>query len=994
MTWSTVQAGGEEGEDPGKDGTFTFLFTDIVGSTAKWRDYEDEMDRAQNVHNDIVDGAFEEFGAVYREHIGDGTFSVFRDAVGAVNAACHIQRKMSRRKWPVHAQIAIRAGIHTGRTYRWASNSFRGDVVNRAARLHSIAHGGQTVISEAVLKIVRSRLRRHRITFSDLGYHALKGTTGEHVYQLCPVGLPSSFPPLRSPGQVYHFPASEDAFIGRRKELSDLENIVSLNRLTTLAGIGGIGKTRLALEAGERVKHLFEDGVWFANLMAECGGTATSDVAASIASQLDVPVLTVDGLINHFSSKDMLLILDNCEARIEQVRSIADSLLGSCRNLRIVVTSRAALRRPDEAVYRVLPFAPPNLRLASADTLLRRSEAASYFYSRIRKDDPSFKVTELDVEPLIHICRLLGSIPLAMNLCAGHYRLGLVKLAAMLRKTIGTAVGVNKSRLQATMDGVIKWAYEQCSENEKLLWRQLTVFTGGWTIEAATTVCLEGAQQEFALSEHLNRLFTLGLVEYDRGNSQSPARFRMLDPIREYGKAKLSGGPDAAFRLKERHLNYFLVDAMRARPLLEASRFDEIMPHLKRDLENFRAALQSSSTVSSRSCECLRMATAIWRFWQRHGNILEGAGWLEQGLSLCEQPNGALLAEAHQGLATFALTQWDLQGAVKHARISIRHKKGLPDLAGKAESLMTIAIASHLRGSSRAARRRFICCETLWRTRVESSRGPTVSMENKRALKGLGDVLIWLGNLDLHEFQLSSARCRYEESLEVYRELGLTERESLSLFNLGLCAHEEWVLLGLESREQLPHDALSYYAMALRTSRRLHLPREIANVRNNAGNIYRDCSKFKKAEKHYSNALRLYRALQIRSNEAATMWNLGISLAYDHRPRESWRQLKDSYATFRSLGDEAGVALSIEGFAALSAMTGKHIDCARLLGAASRMWEETKQRRSLVDQPVYDRARQEARDVLGVDVFEAAFADGQRMSAREVHACAMPTVYR
>ena len=478
-------------------GTLTFLFTDIEGSTRLWEEQPEAMGAAHARHQQIIREAVRaQEGTLVRERgEGDSTFSVFASASQAVSAAVALQRALNTGPWPPGAALRVRAALHTGQA-RISDDDYNSSSVNRCARLRAIAWGGQTLLSQATYELVRDEpLEGAR--FQELGLHGLKDLSRpERVFQLIHPELPRAFPAVRSLESVpNNLPQQLTSFVGREKEMAQVKGALSRARLLTLTGTGGAGKTRLALQSAADVLDDYPDGVWLMELASLADSTLLPQTVASILHVREEPGRSAgEALLGFLKDRTVLLVLDNCEHLLDAGARLADDLLRSCPGVCILATSREALGITGEQTFRVPSLTAPDARQTYTADGLTQYESVRLFIDRAVLSQPAFAVTNGNAPAVAQVCARLDGIPLAIELAAARVKaLSVEQIAARLDDRFRLLTGGSRTALprQQTLKAAIDWSYDLLSEDEKTLLRRLSVFAGGWTLEAAEAVCAD-----------------------------------------------------------------------------------------------------------------------------------------------------------------------------------------------------------------------------------------------------------------------------------------------------------------------------------------------------------------------------------------------------------------------------------------------------------------------------------------------------------------------
>ncbi len=473
-------------------GTVTFLFTDIEGSTRLWEQFPEAMQTALTRHDVLLRGIVESHGGGVIKSTGDGLHAVFNRATEGLAATLACQQALAGEVWTgLPSPLRVRMGLHTGES-ELRDDDYFGSTLNRAARLMSIAAGGQALLSSATTELVLDQLPQG-VVLQDLGEHRLKDLTRpEHVFQLSSPGLPTDFPPLRSLNTLpNNLPVQLTSFIGREDEMAEAKRLLATTRLLTLTGPGGTGKTRLSLQVAADVLDVFPDGAWLAELAPLSDPVLVSQTVASVLGVREQPGRPlVDTLIDYLRAKSLLLILDNCEHLIEACDQLVTSLLSACPRLKILPSSREALGIAGETTYRVPSLSLPDARHSTPEALMQ-CEAVHLFVERAQAVQPRFALTSRNLNATIQICRRLDGIPLALELAAARLRLFTVEqIAARLDDRFRLLTGGSRSALprHQTLEALIDWSYDLLPEPEREALRRLSVFAGGWTFDAAEAI--------------------------------------------------------------------------------------------------------------------------------------------------------------------------------------------------------------------------------------------------------------------------------------------------------------------------------------------------------------------------------------------------------------------------------------------------------------------------------------------------------------------------
>lgn len=462
-----------------------------------WEEAPDLMPKTIERHDEIALSVIENNGGrvVKSRGEGDSVFAVFPRASEAVAAAAKLQVALRTEPWPAKTPIKVRMALHTGEAQE-RDEDYYGAPVNRCARLRAIAHGGQIVVSLTTEELVRDGLKGG-VSLKDLGLHRLKDLSRpEQVFQVLHPELPEDFPPLRSLDALpNNLPQQLTSFIGREQVIAEVLDIFKHTRLLSLTGSGGAGKTRLALQVAADLLEDYEDGVWLIELAVLADPNL---VAQSVATTIGVreepgrPILAT--LTDFLKAKKVLLVLDNCEHLLSACATLCDHLLRACPGLYILATSREGLNIAGETTYRVPSLGLPDPRAQQAISDLVQVEAVRLFVERAQAAQPGFQVNEQNAASLAQLCVRLDGIPLAIELAAARVKaLSVDQINQRLDDRFRLLTGGSRTALprQQTLRALIDWSYDLLTPEEQTLLRRLSVFAGGWTLEAAEAVCAD-----------------------------------------------------------------------------------------------------------------------------------------------------------------------------------------------------------------------------------------------------------------------------------------------------------------------------------------------------------------------------------------------------------------------------------------------------------------------------------------------------------------------
>jgi predicted ATPase/class 3 adenylate cyclase/Tfp pilus assembly protein PilF len=823
-------------------GHITLLFTDIEGSTRLWEQHPHAMPAVLARHDALLSASIAAHqGRVFKQ-VGDGFYATFADPAAGVAAALAVQHALQREDWhdSSHGEIAalrVRIALHQGPVEERDGDYF-GPTLNRIARMLVAGHGGQILLSQAVAATVQDRLPPGS-SLRDLGARRLKDLhEHEHIFQVVAAGLPADFPPLRTvDNRPTNLPAQRTALVGRAPEVALLCTLLRRAdvRLITLIGPGGIGKTRLSLEAAAEMQDEFEHGTWFVALDAITSPALVIPTIARVLNVAEVPGQSLETLLQEaLHPQEVLLVLDNFEHVGEAAPQIA-ALLDAAPRLKVLVSSREELYIYGEYVYPVPPLALTDPAAGSADNLAA-VPAVALFAQRAQAARFDFTLTPANAPIVAAICTQIDGLPLAIELAAAHVRqLTLAEIRDQIthRLTLLTAGPRDRPTRQQSLRGAIAWSYDLLTPDQQQLFARLAVFAGGWTVEAAAALVAPATAAEVA--RQLEALVAKSLLRHEAGPEGAP-RFGMLATIREYAAEQLAAG-DAAATARQQHADYYLALVEQAAPDLAGPQQAAWFVRLRSEQDNLRAAL--TWTLETGAGEmALRLGGILWRFWSWYSDLSEGRQWLETILAQTPDAPPRRRALAWHGAGRLAMFQGDYATAERFLEQSLALYRQSDDSPGLTAALNTLGDIVRLRGDREQA-------ATIIATALARHRAASDMLGIARSLHSLGQLAHEAGD---H----ARAVAYYEESLALRRQLGSGEGIALSLSVLGDVLREQ----GDERR------ATALYEESLTLYRAMDHVMGVAATLQNLGYLLLRQGQPQRAESLFQESLRL---LQERS---------------------------------------------------------------------------------------------------------------------------------
>ncbi|MGA7731960.1 MAG: tetratricopeptide repeat protein [Chloroflexia bacterium] len=950
-------------------GTVTFLFTDIEGSTKRWEEQPGAMRGDLARHDALLKEIFTAHEGYVFKTIGDAFCVAFARASDAIVATVEAQQALHKGQWEVVGGIKVRMALHTGMTEERDGDYF-GPAVNRVARLLSAGHGGQVLLSLTTEELVNSVLPPGT-RLEDMGEHCLKDLQRpEHIYQLRIESLPQNATPLKTLNyRPHNLPLQSTPFIGRAREVEFLKKQLQRDdmRLMTLTGLGGTGKTRLSLQVGAEMIDNFNDGVFFVALANELD---PSSVASAIAGALSVAEVDgrslVDSLKDHLKEKQMLLILDNFE-QVLGATMLISTFVSGCANLKLLVTSRSALRIYGEKEHAVPPMALPDpRRKVSLETLLE-NETIQLFLNRAQAVKPDFELTTENAAAVVAICNKLDGLPLALELAAARIRLlppqtMLARLESRLKILTGGAKDLPAR--QQTLRAAIDWSYDLLSAEDRALFRRLAVFVSGCTLEAMESVCIIEDSTEIDVLNETESLVSKSLLRQDVQDDGEP-RFTMLETVREYAHERLLESGEEQM-VHEQHLAHYMALAEEAEPQLAGAAQATWLNRLELEHDNMRVAL---TWALANNCieQALRIAGALARFWVVRSYLTEGRRRLAEALAVTElhtNGNGFMLDLVGVGGSDDEVRGYIQEGLLELNRV-LQHadpgKLTNAALAARAKALNGAGNLSHRQGDYNEARKLYLESLAI-RQQLGDLQGIAASFNN-------------LASVTYRQGDYKGARALYQESLDIKRRLGEKRSIASTLNNLGIIAQET----GDDA------EARQFYQESLQIRRQLKDRHGTSASLEGLGVLTFEAGDFGQARTYLDECLLIRRDLNDTQGIAHALHDLGNLLFAEERYNEAYEHWEESLRLKHELNDKEGIAASLEVFARLAA-TWQSLESALRLAAAAASLRES------IGAPLSARVRawlepllQSTRETLG-PAAEAIWEAGWWMSLEE--ACA------
>lgn len=792
-------------------GLLTFLMTDVESYSILYEDHEEEMQQIVPRHNQIAKEIIEAYSGhlIKKQGEGDSIFAVFTSAANAMAAACNLQIAFSSEKWPDPIELKVRIALDTGESQP-IEGDYTGPIVNRCARLRAIANGGQVLFSASTWEYVQFSLPDGAES-EYRGEYTLKNIRANcRVYELLHPRYPKINRPLRSISiNVGHIPSARTSFIGRRKEIQKLEDLLEHERLITLKGLGGCGKTRLSQECARRVQDRYSDGVWFISL-AEAKNF--DDVLLSIHEQLRLqerPGLPLKAQINdHLKSRILLIILDNCEQVRQATAELVEQLLENCPQLRILTTTREGLGIRGEYVFEVPPLSLPPEKPGSRKAI--QSEAMDLFIERIKDRRERTKLTEAERDAIARICRSVDGLPFAIELAAARVGDATIlelsqDLFELLEQEEFSTLRVNKHH--QTLEQMIEWSLNLLpNPADALLLKRMAIFAGSFDRNAVDAICIDEPSNSKQTLASLTRLRRASLLE--REDSEQITRYYLRHILREHGRKNLLYTQEGKVTIN-RFISYYTNLIEEAEPHLTGQNQIKYLDRLEQENENLRQALNLATNPD----EKMRIVASIWRYWLIHCHFTEGKLRCEEALSNSAEEDSLLRAKALLGTGIIVTRQNDYVNAQGSLEESLRIFTLFGDNANMGAALNNLGNVHREKGDLEKAVEYYAAARDA-STQGGDKRGEAAALTNlgivyrekkelDTALKYFQQALeLWrtihdllglasnLTNLGMIQYDLEDylgAKKLFEESIEQYRKLGNSWAEAMALNNLASC---------------------------------------------------------------------------------------------------------------------------------------------------------------------------------------------------------------
>lgn len=945
-------------------GNVTFLFTDIEGSTKLAQDHPEKVSYALLRHNEILRNAIESNNGYVFKIVGDAFCSAFENAGDAVIAAVEIQRNLSDEKWD-DAVIKIRIGIHSGYA-EWNGNDYMGFItLARVSRVMSAAYGEQIIISNDAYELyledprparqakaqrkneyehdqeslVAAQSMNHEvygISFRDLGERRLKDVIQPiRLFQIFAKGLRDNFPPLKTlDARPNNLPVQLTSFIGREEDIKITKELLKHNRLLTITGSGGAGKTRLSLQTGAEIIDGYTNGVWFLELAAIKDPDSIPTALINVFGLKEEMNFTPEkSLIEHLKNKEILIILDNCEHLIKACAVIAELLLSSCPGIKIIATSREAMNIPGEQIYKIPPLKQPDPKKNDTPEQLSQFESVRLFIERAYAVNPKFKFDNKNASAIAGICSHLDGIPLAIELAAARINiLTPEKILERLDDKFNLLTGGKRNALprQQTLKALIDWSFDLLTENEKILWSRLSIFCG-LSLEAAEEICSDELIQKDQIMNLLYKLSQKSILIFD----ESKDRYRLLETIKQYGREKLENEN----KVFSKFLDYFLDLSQKAKRELKSINFKIWLDKLEEEHNNILTAIHWGLN-NEKIDKVVNIVDSLRKFWEIRGQYSTGIKILDSILKKKENLNLNTKANLLNLTGKFNNYQGNFDIADKFFKESLNIYKKTGDKMGISTSTNNLGSLAYSQGKLEQAKKLFEESINI-KKEIGDNKGIAGSMNNLGALAfsigeyneakkyyeeslairkaiedkiGISASLNNLGGLELYKGNFADAKNFFEESLKIKREIGDKKGIATVLGNIGVVTK---YMGDFELTKKIFEESISIF-------REIGNKSETADFLRNLGDLLSSKNYFEEAIKNYEESLKIFEEIGDIQGKAASLTNLGKMMISANNFETAKKYLEESLTIFSKIGYKFGIALSLFGLGKLAFNQGEY----------------------------------------------------------------------
>ena len=952
-------------------GTVSFLFTDIEGSTKLAQAHPDQWESLREKHHASLREAIESHNGYVFQIIGDAFCAAFHTVKDGLNAAIQAQRVLQTSEFFKNSEVSLRVrmGLHTG-SAELHDNDYRGYMtLARVQRVMSVAYGGQILLSNASAELIHSELPEE-ITLRDMKEHRLKGLLNpERLWQIIATDLQQDFPPLQSLNEIpNNLPTQLTSFIGRENEIAELKQEIESHRLVTLTGSGGTGKTRLSLQVAADLLDSFPNGVWLIELAPLTDPDLIPQTILSTIGVSEQPNKTpLEILKEYLHDKKVLIVLDNCEHLVTASAQVANALLNAAPNLKILASSREALGVKGELSYPVPSLSLPDVKHLPAIEQLSQYEAVRLFIDRALLVTPHFVVDKDNAPFIAQICHRLDGIPLAIELAAARVKMMSVEqISKRLDDRFRLLTGGARTSLprQQTLRALIDWSYDILTDNERLLLCRLSVFAGGWTLEAAEDVCAGDGIESYEVLDLLTQLVNKSLVVVVEHSQSGEMRYRMLETIRQYTREKLleAGGSK---RIRDKHLDYYLQIVKRVDQESFSPKELDWLVWLGHEWDNLRSAVNWS--LESRPVAGLNLVVNLGNFLLEHFYTSDAENWLSQLLP--NSMNSARTILRAHGLLLWVhcieLGREDLspaQSIIEEARSicdDLNDNYGIAQ-SYRLEGLLQFALGRPNRGN--------MFLEKALDLFRETNNKPWMA----------NTLLLFGWSLETNDI-VRKLSC-IEESLLFYRELGYISGMIEALKQLGAIelrqGHFEKAHFWLDEAFSLLQSHVSIFG-------------DSKTVSYDVGDLAFYEGNYLLAQEHYENCL----SWAEKTAQPVSVGYAKVRLGYLYLRLGEMQSavlfLHEALLSFRTIGNSYGISITLDGLASLAVVEHQWAKAVKLFAHTAKKYEDVHGPRPPVEQEPVEKDLATIRSKITDTEFIHLSAEGRTMTEEQAIALAL-----
>lgn len=934
------------------------------------QEFPDQLHHSLEIHHSVLNKAIVANGGYVFEIVGDAFCSAFENSGDAINAAVQIQTDLALQNWNA-AEIKVRIGLHTGKA-EWKNNNYTGYItLARTARVMSAAYGQQIILTCDVYEAVHNentfqesnnrKSENKKISFLELGERRLKDLIQPvKLYQVITETLRKDFPPLKTlDARPNNLPVQLNNFIGREKEKEEIKYHLSEYSLLTLLGPGGTGKSRLSLQVGADLIDRFENGVWLAELASISDPQhIESEIASVFKLTSDGKKGCIDLIKNYLREKELLLILDNCEHLINECANFSEELLRTCSKLKILTSSREPLHISGEKILKVSSLSMPDKNEKHTAETLSEFESVQLFIDRAQSVNPDFRISDENAKAVMQLCNELDGIPLAIELAAA--RIKVLKVETIVERlndrfkllTSGKRTSLPR---QQTLKAMIDWSYDLLSDNEKILLRRVAVFSGGWTLEAAESICSYAPLEEYDILDLLSNLIDKSLIKISENGNEM--RYCMLETIRKYAEDKLLSFEDKKI-IQSGHCDYFYGFVKNSEIELSGNNQRQCIRKIDSDFDNVRDALKFS--LDNNPEMALMTSVALGKYMELRSYFSEGYEYLKKALELCNTENVILRTKAKYWMGfflTYLGNYKDSKVMLEDCLLVFRNEKYTEGIVMSLLASAGISLFEQDFGKT----------EELAKESLNLSR----ESENKSLIAA---SLRMLGVCYMDTVKLDQSRKMYEESIDIYRELGDQVQLAKIIGNLG----------ALEYYSADYENAVKFMKESLKLRTELGDRHGIALSYSNLGSAYSMLYQFDKSESSLHKSLEMLKEIGDRRLYATPLNTLGNIANERKEYLRAIELFKESMKISYEIGEKFYFCKAVQGISvSYIGLDDYKNGC---LFSANYISMMLNMNAHLIDAEVarIEEVKTELKKNLSPDDYENLWIEGEKMSIEEV----------